>query len=175
MTPAGIVCLLSPFCVCLPTQPGVSNPGSGPHGRRDAADWSQRVFSALPGVRLHHHTARRHVRETLCAHMHQAVQHAGTHSDLSAFINTDLHVQINTSALSLVSSARRFNLCLCNDLFVPWTAVPGPVWQKFRESCPTVGESSWQLSKQRSKQIETAAHCALEQFLMQMSQWWRPF
>lgn len=57
--------------VCLSTQPGVSHPGSGPHGRRDAADWSQRVFPALPGVRLHHHAARWHVRETLCAHMHQ--------------------------------------------------------------------------------------------------------
>lgn len=66
LTPAGIVCLFSPFCVCVPTQPGVSNPRSGPHGRRDAADWSQRVFSALPGVRLHHHASRWHVSETLC-------------------------------------------------------------------------------------------------------------
>lgn len=67
----GIVCLLSlplSLCVCLPTQPGISHPGSGPHGRRDAADWSQRVFPALPGVRLHHHPAGWHVSEPLCTH-----------------------------------------------------------------------------------------------------------
>lgn len=102
LTPAGIVCLFSPFCVCVPTQPGVSNPRSGPHGRRDAADWSQRVFSALPGIRLHHHASRWHVSETLCTQA-SVSRHAGPHSNPSALLNTDLHVQINMGTLPLLA------------------------------------------------------------------------
>ena len=60
------VFVYSALCVFVcPTQPGVGHPGSGPHRRRDAADWSQRVFPALPGVRLHRHAARWHVSKSL--------------------------------------------------------------------------------------------------------------
>lgn len=65
-------CLFTkPFLLSVcPTQPGISHSGSGPNGRRDAADWSQRVFLSLLAVRLHHHTARRHVRAP-CVHVYQ--------------------------------------------------------------------------------------------------------
>lgn len=63
--PLGIVCLLGPLSVCLSMQPGVGNPRAGPDGRRDAIDRSQRFLPALSGVRLHHHPARRNVRESL--------------------------------------------------------------------------------------------------------------
>lgn len=164
--PAGTVCLLGSFCVCLPTQLGVSHPGSGPNGRRDTADWSQRVFSALPRVWLHHHAAGWHVRESSCTH----APVGAACMNPSAFIFAGLHVQINTG-----SSVHWVNLCPCNNLFVAYAAVPQTSMEKWRKSYPAMTVLSWQLSNRRSKQIETAAHCALEQFLMQMSQWWRPF
>lgn len=69
---SGCHCLFNqPFLsVCLSMQLGVSNPRSGPHRRRDAADWSQCFFSALPRIWLHHHTARWHVRESFCIYWH---------------------------------------------------------------------------------------------------------
>lgn len=54
----GIVCLPDPPSVCLSMQPGVGNPRSGPDGRWDAIDRSQRFLSALSGVWIHRHPAR---------------------------------------------------------------------------------------------------------------------
>lgn len=177
LTPAGIVCLFSPFCVCVPTQPGVSNPRSGPHGRRDAADWSQRVFSALPGVRLHHHASRWHVSETLCTQASVGAACRATQQSICTskhwFTCPNKHGHSPVVSLALGPALACATIYLWHDCCPPDQY--GKMQKKKKRSCPIVGESSWQLSKKRSKQIETAAHCALEQFLMQMSQWWRPF
>lgn len=152
--PAAIVCLLSPFCVCLPMQPGVSNTRSGPHGRWDTTDWSQRVLSALPGVRLHHHTAGRHVRETFHAHVHPP--------------HTPFHLHLSSLQQLVYSSALSFNLLqwfICDMNLCPQTIMGG----KKRESYQKMGGSSWRFSKNGSNWEKTAAHFAPEQFLMQMS------
>lgn len=136
--PSGIVCLLSPFCVCLPIQPGISHPGSGPHGRWDTADWSQRVFSALPRLRLHHHTARWHVRQPLC-----------THASLGAACrNRQRSIRIHQHRFTypnnaLLLAARPLGSTFARAMIYLWHAfVPRLVWENVEkavqqwESCP---------------------------------------
>lgn len=117
-------------------QPGVSNPRSGPHGGWDTAHWSQRVFPPLPRVRLHHHTARRHVRETLLTHTRMSLHSSICIYRYCSYLQSKLLPSGSITAMMYL----RHEL-LSPDLY----------GKKIEQAGQKLGGLSWHLSKKRAQ------------------------